>query len=79
MGVVKFRLCSTIKNPPSQNPGSAPVGGWVGNQFYPFSTASLKTPVFLSDTRTIELFLLNLCIVFIIFEFMYLLFLNLCI
>ena len=25
MGVVKFRFCSTIKNPPSQNPGSAPV------------------------------------------------------
>ena len=25
MGVVKFRLCSTIKNPPSQNPGSAPA------------------------------------------------------
>ena len=25
MGVVKFRLCSTMKNPPSQNPGSALV------------------------------------------------------
>ena len=30
MGVVKFRFCGTVKNPPYQNPGSAPGGSDVG-------------------------------------------------